>query len=145
MLAHDLAESLHTEQAVQPQNKFADVLAFWQVAEGQPAAMDARQQSQVLMSELTRISAQQDNLKTAVAEAMNGAGDSFTVHGPLKSFALHEKEAQLVDEQPASPGIQAGWVEPEATPQARLPFSPYPAAACPRSVTDTYSHYQCSA
>lgn len=120
MLANpaNLPHSAH-EQPLTPQRDFADVLAFWQVAGGQPAPMDTRQQPQVLMSELTRISAQQDNLKMAIAEAMADAGDSLMIQGPLKSFALHEKEAQLVDEQPDSPGIQAGWVEPEAAPQVR--------------------------
>ena len=113
-------------QTPRVQQNFADVLAFWQVANSHDSAMDTRQQTQLLTSELTRISAQQDHLKMAIAEAMADSGETFTI-SPLKSFKLHEKEAQLAKEeewesQPDSPSIQAGWVEPEATIQVIFVF-----------------------
>lgn len=116
MLTQSTSDQPHTEhkQTPESQRNFVETLAFWQVA-----AMDTRQHPQVLMSELTCISAQQDHLKMAIAEAMADAGDALMIR-PLKSFKLHEKEAQQFDEEdwaPDSPGIQAGWVEPEATPQ----------------------------
>ena len=109
------------EQAAYPRQGFADVLAFWQVV-----TMETRMASHVLMSELTRISAQQDQLKAAIAEAMSEAdttGEPFRISPlGLKSFKLHDKELEAqVDEdeewEPSSPGIQAGWVEPDSTPQ----------------------------
>ena len=111
------------DQLPKPQQNFADVLAFWKVTAGPDSKMETVQQPQMLMSELTRISAQQDHLKMAIAEAMADSGESLMI-SPLKSFKLHEKEAQLVDKEdwaPDSPGIQAGWTEPEPLPQVTLP------------------------
>ena len=98
------------------------MLAFWQVAK-----METRMASHVLMSELTRISAQQDQLKAAIADAMATTGEPFRISPlGLKSFKLHDKELEAqVDEdedwEPSSPGIQAGWVEPDPTPQVYAP------------------------